>query len=56
MNHLSGAPLQGRLPALLVNIRLDWKSMPIGPIRKLRVVKVPEAVFLVVCDPSMNEL
>ncbi len=55
--------LQANIIWILTNTDFnDWYWYPAGygapliPQKKLRIQTRPEAIFLVVCDPSMNEL
>ncbi len=61
MVHLKGASPRQAL-ALLATIRLEWIACQgqtvqlIGLLKVMKITKSSEAVFLVVCDPSVNKL
>ncbi len=45
-------------PVFLINIGLGWKRQGVknAPACQIVVLMTTKAVFLVMCDPSMNEL
>jgi hypothetical protein len=43
-------------PGSICTLTLDTLSIRVESVIEVKVLKEPEAVFLVVCDPSMNQL